>query len=166
LTRSSDSPAATDTTSGEKISEQMTVTWIVVAVVVAAAAAVAGWLISRRGSQQKANPLTKVVADALAAEWASAVSTDTESVRGAVLNGEPARVRARLASLVAEVMVTFEWDGAKTARTVVRCEYATGAAVTTVTLEVPWENVPQDVRADFLRSGDKSRSRRWSFSAP
>jgi hypothetical protein len=164
LTNSSDSPAATGTTSAEKISEQMTVTWVVVAIVVAAAAAGIGWLISR--SRQKADPLTEVVADALAAEWASAVSADAESVRGAMLTGEPARVRASLVALVAEVMVTFEWDGAKTARAVVRCEYVTSAAVTTVTLEVPWENVPQDVREDFLRSGDKSRSRRWSFPAP
>jgi hypothetical protein len=163
LTSSSDSSAATDTTSAEKISEQMTVIWIVVAVVVAAAAVV-GWLFSRRGSQQKVDPLTEVVVDALAADWASAVSADIESVRAAVLSGEPARIRTGLARLVAEVMVTFEWDGAKTARTVVRCEYAAGA-VTTVTLEVPWENVPQDVRADFLRSGDKTRSSRWAFPA-
>ena len=166
MTSSSESLAASDATSVEKISEQMTATWIVVAIVVATAAAVLGWVIWRRGSQQKADPLTEVVADALAAEWAGAVSADTESVRGAVLNGEPAHVRASLAKLVAEVMVTFEWDGAKTARTEVRCEYATGAAVTTVTLDVPWDDIPQDVREEFLRSGGKSRSRRWSFPPP
>jgi hypothetical protein len=151
-------------------SKQMTVTWIVVAIVVVGAAAVAAWLFARRRPEHqtrpKADQLTAVVADALSAEWAGLIGVDSQAVRGAVLHGEPADVHFQLAALVADVKVSFEFNGSGPVRALVRCEYTDGTSVTTVTLELPWERVPEEERAQFLRTDDKNLTRHWNFSAP
>jgi hypothetical protein len=147
----------------------MTITWIVVAIVVVGAAAVAAWLFARRQSERQAGPqpdqLTAVVAEALSAQWADRIGADGQDVRSSVLHGEPAEVRLQLADLVADVKVTFELNGSGPVRVQVRCEYTDGTSVTTVTLELPWERVPEQERARFLRTGDKNLVRHWNFSS-
>jgi hypothetical protein len=150
-------------------SGQMTITWIVVAIVVVGGA-VAAWLFTRRQPERQTRPktdqLTAVVAEALSAEWAGRIGVDSQIVRDAVLYGEPAHVNMKLAALVADVEVSFEPNGSEPVRVLVRCEYTDGTSVTTAKLEVPWERIPAEDRAQFLRTGDKDLSRHWTFSAP
>jgi hypothetical protein len=146
----------------EKSSDQMIVTWVIVAaVVVAVGVAVVVWL---RKGPSRVDPLAGLVIDALGADWADRTGADVETVRSAALHGQPAQVRSHLAALIEDVEVGFESDGAGPVRISVRCKYADGTSETTATMDVPWEKVPQEVRAQFLRSGDKTVSRHWSVS--
>lgn len=142
---------------------QMVVIWVIGGVVVAAVAVVAGWLLARR-RRDAGDPLSGLVVDALGSEWADRTGSDIQAVRSAVLHGEPAPLRIRLADLVNEVTVGFEADGAGPVRVSVQCRYAGGMSAATITTESPWENVPQEVRAQFLRSGEKVLRRPWKLS--
>jgi hypothetical protein len=145
-----------------KSSDQMIVTWVIVgAVVVAIAVAVAVLLRNRPG---RPDPLSGLVVDALGADWADRTGANVDTVRSAALRGQPAQVRSHLASLVEDVEVGFEFDGAGPTRVSVQCRYTDGTSATTATMDVPWEKIPQEVRAQFLRSGDKTVSRHWSVS--
>ena len=140
-----------------------TVTWVIVGVVAAVVVLVAGCLAWWARNRRRDDGLSFLVVDALGGEWAARLGADAESVRQAVLGGKPARLRDRLAALVSDVEVTFEFAKAGGRGTaVVRCQYAGDGAVTTVTLAVPWYQVPQPVRADYLRSGRRHASRHWS----
>ena len=148
---------------------QMVVIWVIGGVVIAAAAVVAGWLLARRRRdfvrrRDAGDPLSGLVVDALGSEWADRTGSDIQAVRSAVLRGEPAPLRIRLADLVDEVTVGFEADGAGPVRVSVQCRYADGVSAATITTESPWENVPQEVRAQFLRSGEKVLRRPWKLS--
>ena len=142
----------------------MVVTWVVVGVIVVVAAGLAGFLLLRR--RVGGDSLSRLVADALASEWASRTGLDLELVRNAILRGGPDNVYSELAALVADVEVAFEYDGPDRVGATVECRYKDGASVTTVTLKVPWERVPQPVREQFLRVGTKHASRHWSIPQP
>jgi hypothetical protein len=144
------------------MSVEMIAIWVAVGVVVAGAA-VTGLLLWRR---KGGDSLSRLVAEALGTEWAARLGTDAESVRAVVLRGEPAGVRDQLAALITDVEVGFELDGPGPAEAFVRCDYADSEAVTTVTLRLPWERVPQQVRDQYLRTGDKRASRHWSVPQP
>ena len=141
-----------------------TVTWIIVGVVAAVVVVVVvGCLAWWARHRHRDDGLSLLVADALGGEWAARLGADAESVRQAVLRGKPAGLRDRLAALVSDVEVTFEFAQAGGRGTaVVRCQYARDSAVTAVTLAVPWYQVPQPVRADYLRSGRRHASQHWS----
>ena len=145
----------------EKSSDQMIVTWVIIAaVVVAVGAVVVTWLRTR---QPRADPMSGLVVDALGADWADRTSADVQTVRSAALRGQPTQVRSQLAAMVDDVEVGFEFNGADPIYTSVRCRYADGTSATT-TMDLPWERVPQEVRAQFLRNGNKKLSRNWSIS--
>lgn len=145
----------------EKSSDQMIVAWVVVGAVVAVGIAFAVWLIRGR---RREDALSRLVVDSLGAEWADRTGAEVETIRRAVLRGEPTHVRDHLVSLVEDVEVGFEFNGTGPARVSVQCRYADGTSATTTTTDMQWENVPQEIRAQFLRSGDKMISRRWSIS--
>jgi hypothetical protein len=148
----------------EQGSVQMAVTWEIVGVIVAVALAAAGYLLFRRRPGD--NPLSRLVADALASEWAGRTGCGVESVRSAILRGEPADVHDRLAALVADVEIAFDHSGPGSARATVECKYADDPAVVTVTLSVPWDRLPQPVREQFLRSDEKHVRLHWSILQP
>lgn len=145
----------------------MTMTWVVVGVVAAAVIASLGYVAQRFWPPRADNKLSRLVADALQAEWATRLGADPESVRSAVLRGKPAGLRDRLAALVADVEVSFELvkPGGPAGATV-RCHYASDGSVTTVTMTVPWERIPQPLRAHHLRDGSTHASQHWSVPQP
>jgi hypothetical protein len=147
----------------------MKIVSIIAAVLAAAVAVAAAWLFARRrpwpGTDQDNGQLAAVVADALSVEWGTLIVTDPDVIRDAMLHGEPAGVSQELAALVADVAVTFELIGPGAVPVVVACEYADGT-VTTVRLEIPWEQVPDEERAKFLRKGCRILSRHWTFATP
>jgi hypothetical protein len=140
---------------------EMTLTWVGIAGAVVLGIGFGVWLLGRRG---RVNPLSRLVLGALGTEWAERTGADVEAVRAAALRGEPTEVRTQLAALVDDVEVGFEFNGASEVHTSIRCQYLDGTSATTATLDVAWEDVPQEVRADFLRTGEKTHSRRWSLS--
>ena len=77
----------------------MTVIWTLVGVVVLAGAVTVALIFRRRS---RADVLSLVVADVMGTEWASRLGTDVESVRGAILRGEPAKLRDQLTVLIAD----------------------------------------------------------------
>jgi hypothetical protein len=137
--------------------------WAVAGVLVVAAAGLGGafWYFHRR-----IDPLSLLVADALAGEWADRTGRDLEQVRSAIVDGSPADVHRELVALVADVEVAFEHDGPGSVRAAVQCHYTDSGSTTTVTLKIPWARVPQPVREQFLRAGDKRSSRHWSMPQP
>jgi hypothetical protein len=144
----------------QKLEEELP--WAVigaVAVVVAGAVVV---MVRRRG---RVDSLSRLVVAALGEEWATRVGVDADDVRSAVLTEEAPEVRTRLAELVDDVEVDFAFNGTASVHATVHCTYAAGAAVTTTTatMDLLWDEVPPDVREDFLRSGDKSLDRHWAF---
>lgn len=139
----------------------MTVVWIVVAVAVLAAAGLIFRVIRRSGGRDL---LSELVASALAAEWGQRLGVDAETVRSAVLRGEPARVRDQLATLIAGVTVDFEISAPSAVSATVTCTYAGGGSATTSALRLPWERVPAQVREQHLRTGQQLIQCGWSIS--
>jgi hypothetical protein len=147
----------------------MKIVSIIAAVLAAGVAVAAAGLFVRRWPGRGTDPdngqLAAVVADAFSAEWAALIVTDPEVVRDAMLYGEPAAVSQELSALVADVEVTFELIGPGAVPVAVACEYA-DSSLTTVRLEIPWEQVPDGERAKFLRKGCRSLSRHWTWVTP
>jgi hypothetical protein len=144
----------------------MTVTWVVAGVAAVAVIASLGYF-AQRIRPPRRDKLSRLVADALQAEWATRLGTDAESVRSAVLHGQPADLRDRLAVLVADVEVSFELAKPdEPSDTTVRCHYVSDESVTTVTIAVPWERIPQPLRANYLRDGSTHASQHWSVPQP
>ncbi|EIV90794.1 hypothetical protein [Frankia sp. QA3] len=127
----------------------------------AAAALAVALLFWRRRSAPAGSPLSALVLDALQHDWSRRVGTSADDVREAVLRGAPTAASDRLRALVGDVEVDFTFDeGASPVHVVARCAYTDGNTIT-ATLERPWENVPQEIRAEYLRSGEKKIHRRW-----
>ncbi len=145
----------------------MTVTWVVVGVAAAAVIASLGYFAQRFWLPARPQRLSLLVADALQAEWATRLGADAKSVRSAVLSGQPADLRDRLAALVVDVDVSFELTKPdEPANATVRCQYANDESVTTVTMAVPWERIPQPLRANYLRDGSTHARQHWSVPQP
>jgi hypothetical protein len=141
----------------------MTVIWALVgAVVLAGAVAVA--LVARRRSA--VDVLSLLVADVMGAEWASRLGTDVESVRGAVLHGEPAKLRGRLMALIADVAVSFDIAAPSDVGVSVRCQYADGESVILAAARISWDLVPANVREQYLRTGEKLARCQWLVPDP
>jgi hypothetical protein len=140
----------------------MVVTWIVVGALAVLAVVAISLLLARR--RAGGDEMSRLVAGALETEWAGRIGTDTESVHRAVLRGEPAEVHRRLAALIADVRVDFEFDGPRHVEVSVQSQYSDDKAVTSVTLQVPWEQVPQPVREEYLRTGQRHASLHWGVS--
>ena len=141
----------------------MTVIWTLVGVVVVAGA-VATALVIRRRSHVDA--LSRVVADVMGAEWASRLRTDVDSVRGAVLRGEPAKLRDQLAALIADVAVSFDIADPSNVSVSIRCKYADRESVTETSAKIPWDLVPAKVREQHLRTGEKLARCQWLVANP
>jgi hypothetical protein len=138
----------------------MIVTWIIIAAVaVAAGVAVVVW----RRTRPRVDPLSGLVVDTFGEDWADRTGVEIGTVRSAGLRGQPAQVRYRLAALIEDVEVGFESNGGGPVHTSVQCRYADGTSAT-ATMDLPWERVPQEVRAQFLRSGTNTISRHWNLS--
>ena len=89
----------------------MTMIWTLVGVAVLAGTVTVALIFRRRSHP---DVLSLVVADVMGTEWASRLGTDVESVRGAILRGEPAELRDQLTALIADVAVSFDIAAPKT----------------------------------------------------
>lgn len=141
----------------------MTVIWTLVGVVVLAGAIAVALVVRRRS---RADSLSRVVAEVMAREWASRLGADVGSVRGAVLHGEPTRLREQLTALIAEVAVSFDIATPSDVSVSVRCEYADRDSVTTTSARISWDLVPVRVREQYLRTGEKLARCRWLAADP
>jgi len=141
----------------------MTVIWALVGVVVLAGAGAATFFVRRRS---RADALSRIVADIMGREWASRLGTDVESVRGAVLRGEPAELREQLATLIANVAVNFNIAAPSNVGVSVRCEYADRQAVTETSARISWDLVPAKVREQYLRTGENAARCHWLVADP
>ena len=102
----------------------------------------------------------------MSTEWASRLATDVESVRGAVLRGEPAKLRDQLAALIADVTVSFDIAAPGNVGVTVRCEYADRESVTVTSAKISWDLVPAEVRDQYLRTGEKLARCQWLVADP
>lgn len=141
----------------------MTVIWTLVGVVVLAGAVTVALIFRRRS---RADVLSLVVADVMGTEWASRLGTDVESVRGAILRGEPAKLRDQLTVLIADVAVSFDIAAPSNVRVFVRCEYADRESVTETSARISWDLVPAKVREQYLQTGKKLARCQWLVADP
>lgn len=148
----------------EKLAENKvgSVVQLLVALVVAVVLGLAFILL--RQPRKVGSPLSALVLDTMEDEWSRRLGAGTEQVREAVLRGGAGQLQDRLRELVGEVDIDFTFAGSAPVQILVRCSYADGNK-TTATLSLPWENVPQEIRAEFLRSGDKEVHQRWTLSS-
>jgi hypothetical protein len=141
----------------------MTVIWTFVGVVVLAGAVTVALKFRRRSH---ADVLSLTVADVMGTEWASRLGTDVESVRGAILRGEPANLRDQLTALIADVTVSFDVAAQNNVRVSVRCQYADRESVTVNSARISWDLVPAKVREQYLRTGEKLARCQWFVADP
>ncbi|WP_159073701.1 hypothetical protein [Streptomyces sp. RTd22] len=141
--------------------------WTGVGVVVVAAALVASRQWPRPAGRAGGGRLTAVVLDALAEDWAARMDTRPDDIRAAVLGSGAAELRARLLSEVREVEVVFirPATGRSDAHTVVRCVFGNPESALVTETVTGWDDIPDGVRAEFIRQEIDEVSRHWSVAS-
>ena len=133
-------------------------------VVVAALVASRRW--PRPAGRGRGGRLTAVVLEALAEDWAARMDSRPDDIRVAVLGSGSAELRDRLVSEVREVEVVFirPATGRSNAHTVVRCVFGNPESASVTETVTGWDDIPDDVRAEFIRQEIDEVSRRWTMA--
>ena len=135
------------------------------AVVVAVLVASRQW--PRPAGRAGGGRLTAVVLDALAEDWAARMDSRPDDIRVAVLGSGSAELRDRLVSEVREVEVVFirPATGRSDAHTVVRCVFGNPESASVTETVTGWDDIPDDVRAEFIRQEIDEVSRHWTIAS-
>ncbi|MGW2330687.1 hypothetical protein ACWC5C_33750 [Streptomyces sp. NPDC001700] len=141
--------------------------WTGVGVVVVAVALVVSRLWPRSAGRVRGGRLTAVVLAALAEDWAARMDAHPDDIRAAVLGSGSAGLGARLGSEVREVEVVFirPATGRSDAHTVVRCVFGNPESALVTETVTGWDDIPDDVRAEFIRQEADEVSRRWTVAS-
>ena len=141
--------------------------WTGVGVEVVATALVVSRQWPRPAGRTGGSCLSAVVLAALAEDWAARMDTHPDAVRAAVLGSGAAELRARLVSEVREVEVVFirPATGRSDAHTVVRCVLGNPESALVTETVTGWDDIPDDVRAEFIRQEIDEVSRRWTVAS-
>lgn len=119
-----------------------------------------GVRVLRRGETGPAR-LGHLVLDTFGDDWAKRLGREPREVRAVVLGDADPAVARSLHDLVGEVDVRFDrLAGAAAVGSTMLCVYPDDRA--TAELRLPWEDTPADVRAEFLRDGAATVTRRWT----
>ncbi|MFF7650830.1 hypothetical protein ACFZCY_13395 [Streptomyces sp. NPDC007983] len=140
--------------------------WTGVGVMVVAAALVVSRRWPRPAGRERGGRLTAVVLGALAEEWAACLDARPDDIRAAVLGSGSAGLYARLVSEVREVEVVFirPATGRSDAHTIVRCAFANPQSALVAETVTDWDDIPDGVRAEFIRQEIDEVSRRWTVA--
>jgi hypothetical protein len=115
------------------------------------------------GSDRHAKAIGVVVLEAFETDWAKRFAVTAERLRAAVLDGGDADLATRIDAAVGVVDLKFDAAGQKRgniAATII-VNYPHDNATSTAQLTLPWDQVPDAVRADLLRSAQKAVFRKW-----
>lgn len=107
------------------------------------------------------DPLGRLVADCLGKEIARKGNLDESEVRRALASGQDVR-GGRLGSIVRTISCQFsrQSPGAAAVDIELSCHWQDNSSTTTETT-VPWENLPADVRSEFVQIGSGRVTRSW-----
>ncbi|MFC4055080.1 hypothetical protein ACFOY4_35785 [Actinomadura syzygii] len=127
-------------------------------------AAALWWARRRWVARPRVDELGRVVAQAYESEWTDRFGVTAEALHAALAENGDSVLRERIDRAIGAVDLAFESgaDGAVAATVVVDDE---GGARSTARLSLPWEDVPQGVRADLLRNGASPALRSWRAAA-
>jgi hypothetical protein len=109
--------------------------------------------------------MDELVLDALGQEWAKRYGVSLIQIRSAILNGnaDGDRILQDLRSQIGDVNLQFQRKAEDRSVVILnaRTRLTDSAAAVTVTAPLPWERLPGDVRAEFLRGGQSDIEREW-----
>ncbi|MEU8054637.1 hypothetical protein [Microbispora bryophytorum] len=108
----------------------------------------------------RTNAVGKVVLDAYGTEWAKQFGCSREAVRDAVLKGALPDLLLRIDQEIGVVDVRFDHNGAG-ASAIVTVAYRHGGSHSSAQLTLPWDALPDGVRAEFLQTGRSTAFRKW-----
>lgn len=114
-----------------------------------------------RATTDQRQSLSTLVLDAYGADWAERFGVSVDALRDSVLQACNAQLAHRIDKQVGVVDVCFE--EARDARGLVRATvtYAGTDKRATAQVELPWDDVPGDVRAEFIRKTGGPVFRKW-----
>lgn len=128
-------------------------------VLAAGAIAVHRWLRSRGGGT---DVIGRVVVEAHGTEWARRFGATPERLRTALLTDADPVLRRRVDQEVGVVDLTFDGrSGGSSVPITMIVDYAGSGERSTTRLLLPWDAVPQGVRAELLRNGRTPVFRKW-----
>ncbi len=140
------------------------------AVVVAVVAGAIWWIRSQdaqsgRPARPRADQDGQVVLMAFGEEWAKRFASTEGELRGALLTGMDTALAERIDREVGIVDLRFDGGGGgggggQVAATII-VTYASTQERSTAHLPLPWDDVPQAVRASLLRDGGTAVFRKW-----
>ena len=141
--------------------------WIVGGILIAVAGAAVVWVLRQRQGpdqeEKQADTIGPVVIDAFAAEWNTRFGWTSSELRAMVASGDDSALRRRVDSEVG--LVDLKFDGSAPGQAVVDVtvivNYAHEGARSTASMALPWDSVPDDVRADILRAPGSVAFRKW-----
>jgi hypothetical protein len=141
---------------------------ILLGAVVVAVAAGAIWWIRSQGAQSGRPPRPyadqdgQVVLMAFGEEWAKRFGSTEGELRGALLAGTDTALAERVDREVGIVDLRFDGGGGSgQVATTIIVTYASTQERSTAHLPLPWDDVPQAVRASLLRDGGTAVFRKW-----
>ena len=110
------------------------------------------WL--RKSEDENKSSFDELVAHVAAESLGKRLGTDEEAIRKALLDEGPDRsLRGRIEAAVDRIRMIFQRAG-QPGRVLLRVEVLyRDREVHATTVEMPWESVPEEVRADLLRGG-------------
>jgi hypothetical protein len=147
--------------------------WWLLPVILAGLAAAALWrrLAGRgpapqawpRRTQRQRQGLSTVVLDAYGTDWASRFGVSPETLRHSLARSKDPVLASRIDTEVGVVDLRFEEKGTgpTPVQATVMVTYAGTGGRATAAVALPWDDVPGDIRAEFIRKPGDPVWRKW-----
>ncbi|MBV8995061.1 MAG: hypothetical protein JO287_15505 [Pseudonocardiales bacterium] len=132
---------------------------------IAAIAVVAIAITARRTQRHSAtDELSNLILATFSTEWSQRFATDEQALRSALAEGGDPLLRSKVAGDVGVVDVKLSRRPSphRGVAATVLCDYRTTEERTKAEFDLPWEDTPADVRAEFLRTGRTEVFRKWT----
>lgn len=118
----------------------------------------------RKRRDSATDELSHLILTAFGTDWSQRFATDETTLRSALADGGDPQLRSKVAEGVGVVDVKLSrrpGPGRAVAATVL-CDYRATEERSKAEFELPWEDAPADVRAEFLRTGRTDVFRKWT----
>lgn len=120
--------------------------------------------VRRKGRHSATDELSNLILTAFAPDWSQRFATEEKALRSALADGGDPQLRSKIARDVGvvDVKLSRRPGPVRVVAATVLCDYRTTEERSTAEFELPWEDTPADVRAEFLRTGRIDVFRKWT----